>query len=106
MIMKDSKTQRGFDITNFKDSYGAECSLQKSSSAFEPKIWLGVNDANPKIMVSDAKKIGIIPKEETGWTRYDIPKEVLLNTRMHLSQEQVKELLPYLNRFVETGSLF
>jgi hypothetical protein len=26
-------------------------------------------------------------------------------SRMHLNQEQVKELLPYLDRFVETGKL-
>lgn len=26
------------------------------------------------------------------------------NNRMHLNQEQVKELLPYLQRFVDTGN--
>lgn len=35
-------TNRGFDIAKFKDSYGVECSLQKSSSATQDKIWLGV----------------------------------------------------------------
>lgn len=92
--MKDTKTQRGFEITGFKDSYGAICSLQESSSAMEPKIWLGVNSAEPKILV---------PK--VGWVDYPIHKDVSLYTRMHLNIEQVKELLPYLNRFVETGSI-
>lgn len=67
--MKVSKTERGFSISEFKDSYGEDCSLQKSSSV-EDKIWLGVNGA-----------------------------------RMHLNREQVKNLLPYLKRFVKTGDL-
>jgi len=71
--MKDSKTQKGFEITEFEDTYGVECSLQMSSSAEEDKIWLGVNHVNVY--------------------------------RMHLNREQVAELLPYLERFVETGRI-
>jgi len=51
--MKDSKTNRGFDITEFDDLYGASCSLQESSLAEQAAIWLGINDANPQIMAKD-----------------------------------------------------
>ena len=103
--MEDSKTQRGFNYTEFTDSYGAKCSLQMSSSAMEEKIWLGVNNAEPKIMVSKAKEYGLEPVGINGWMEYPVPKDVLMNTRMHLNRKQVKELLPYLTRFVETGVL-
>ncbi len=38
------KTERGFAIVPFIDTYGESCSLQKSSSAMEDKIWLGVDE--------------------------------------------------------------
>ncbi len=104
-IVKVGKTGRGFNLAEFEDTYGAKCSLQKSSSAMEDKIWLGVNDADPKIMVSKARKYGLEPQGENGWMPYPIPEEVLLNTRMHLNREQVAALLPYLQRFVETGEI-
>lgn len=67
-------TQRGFEIINFIDLYGENCSLQQSSRAeYEPPgssaIWLGLRDK-----------------------------------RMHLSLDQVKELIPLLTRWIETGS--
>jgi hypothetical protein len=68
--MNIEKTERGFDIIEFLDRYGVECSLQKSSLATEDCIWLGVNES-----------------------------------RMHLTQGQVKALLPYLQRFVDTGEI-
>lgn len=106
MKIKDTKTQRGFEITEFEDTYGAKCSLQMSSSAMENKIWFGVNDADPQIMASLAHQHGIEVKGEvSGWVEYPIPNEVSLNTRMHLNVEQVEKLLPYLKRFIETGYL-
>lgn len=101
--MKESTTNRGFDIVEFEDLYGAKCSLQKSSLATEDAIWLGIDDPTPKIMASQAASVGVATKETTGWVPYPIPKEVLINTRMHLTQLQVAELLPYLIRFVQTG---
>lgn len=73
--MKKTKTLRGFDRIDFKDRYNQFCSLQKSSLASEDAIWLGV----------------------------DIDLDGKENTRMHLTREQVKELLPHLQRFAETG---
>jgi hypothetical protein len=103
--MNIEKTERGFSILNFTDRYGSKCSLQKSSLATEDAIWFGVDDANPQIMVSDAHKLGIPTPSNNGWVKFDIPKEVLLATRMHLTQEQVIELLPILQKFAETGEL-
>lgn len=68
--MHIKKTQRGFDLIEFVDHYGAACSLQKSSLATEDCIWLGTN-----------------------------------TNRMHLTQEQVSQLLPHLQEFVENGEL-
>lgn len=93
-MIKEGKTSRGFSIITFNDRYGVECSLQKSSLATEDCIWFGCNDADP---------IVLIPGQ--GWTKIEMPEDYIANTRMHLSQEQVKELLPYLQKFVETGEL-
>lgn len=98
-------TQRGFSIGEFNDQYGLKCSIQKSSVATKDCIWLGVDDPKPEIMVSDARKLGITNSMENGWMSYSIPREVSIHTRMHLSREDVKKLLPLLQRFVETGSL-
>jgi len=97
--MKITKTNRGFNIITFKDRYDADCSLQKSSIATEDCIWLGIDDAKPQILASKTKEGG------TGWVSYHIPSDVLLTTRMHLTQKQVKKLLPHLIKFVETGNI-
>ena len=104
-----SKTQRGFVNGKFVDHYGAPCSIQKSSLATKDAIWLGIDDADPKIMSSDAIRMGLkqrtFTEADNGWTPFEIPKEVSLNTRMHLTQKQVKALLPVLQKFVETGEI-
>lgn len=92
--MKKEKTNRGFDFMEFTDRYGVVCSLQKSSLATEDCIWLGCCDANPRHLVPGK-----------GWTPIDMPDEYVANTRMHLTQEMVKVLLPYLKKFAETGEL-
>ncbi len=74
------KTQRGFCRADFTDLYGSECSIQESSLATQAAIWLGVDKPSPQY-------------EETG------------AVRMHLSQEQVAQLLPMLQKFAETGLL-
>lgn len=95
----------------FLDKYGAKCSIQKSSAAMYDAIWLGIDNADPKIMVSDAIKMGIhgaadrVGEERNGWMTYIIPDEVSLNTRMHLTQEMVQAMLPTLQAFAETGDL-
>lgn len=103
--MSLEKTSRGFAIAHFDDLYGAKCSIQKSSLATDDAIWLGVDDANPKILASQAKSVGITTDVKTGWIDYPVPEQVLLTTRMHLNREQVAALLPLLQRFVDTGEL-
>ena len=109
MELKLKKTERGFGFIEFKDKYNIQCSIQKSSLATEDAIWFGVDDAEPRIMSSDAIRLGLKKREysenDNGWCGYNLPDEVLINTRMHLTQKQVKELLPILQNFVETGEL-
>ena len=81
------KTNRGFSIFSFKDSYGYDCSIQESSSASEPKIWLGIDNA--KITTKDGSPID--------------SENMITFSRMHLNQEQVKKLLPLLENFADTG---
>lgn len=103
--MKITRTARGFALIEFADFYQAKCSVQKSSLATEDAIWLGVDDAEPKIMASQASQFGVKTKETCGWVPYPIPEGVSLTTRMHLTRDQVKELLPILRHFVKTGEL-
>lgn len=96
MELNKTYTLRGFELVEFKDFYGYNCSIQKSSLAEEDAIWIGVTGANPKIMDSQTLE----------WGEYSIPEDVLLTTRMHLTRKQVKELLPILKQFVKTGNIF
>jgi len=72
------KEEKGLSKISFEDDYKQQCSLQRSNAALENKVWLGVEkDINGKIV----------------------------NGRMHLTQEQVRDLLPYLQKFADTGEL-
>lgn len=73
--MRIKKTERGFALAEFVDRYGAKCSLQKSSLATEDCIWLGVNEIEGK------------------------------PARMHLTRKLAKQLMPHLEKFIETGEL-
>lgn len=99
------KTGRGFQRVDFKDRYGSQCSLQESSLATEPALWLGVDDAQPQIMKSDAAKLGLptVPPVE-GWQPFVIPAQVLLTTRMHLTEAMVRQLMWRLNQWLNTNS--
>lgn len=92
-------TRRGFARGEFIDLYGSECSIQESSLATEAALWLGINSANPQIMASQTSQGG------NGWVPYSIPEEVLLTTRMHLTQDMAATLIPLLQHFVDTGEL-
>lgn len=92
-----SETNRGFGIYEFYDMYGSPCSLQDSSLATEAAIWFGLAHTEPIMMASDT------PEGGTGWVEVPIPDEAHIPSRMHLTQEQVKALLPILIHFAETG---
>lgn len=68
-------------------------------------IWLGVDDAQPKVMAIQAASVGVQTEQRTGWVDYPIPEAVQLHTRMHLTRAQVKKLLPVLQAFVDTGNI-
>ncbi len=97
MNMKELINGRGFKVIEFMDRYNVGCTIQESSLC--DAIWFGVNEAEPKILASD------IMEDGTGWAKYPIPNNVLINTRMHLTVDQVRELIPILQKFVDTGRL-
>lgn len=111
--MNRSVTPRGFAHYTFTDRYNQACSLQESSLASEPAIWLGLDNAEPRIMARDAEMMGLeelltpegTPERLNGWVDYPIPEEVSLSTRMHLTQSQAKDLIKLLKAFVKTGEL-
>lgn len=100
-----NRTDRGFTIGRFIDRYDMACSVQDSSLATEAAIWLGLDDARPVVMASKAASVGVNTTETTGWVPYPVPDEVLLHTRMHLTQAQVSALLPALQHFATHGRL-
>ena len=114
----DSTTNRGFELCEFSDDYGLQCSIQESSRAVIENedgsvdnplgwIWLGVDDPHPKIMKSKAKEHGLeLPEGEvSGWMPYPVPEGVLISSRMHLNEHQVRGLVERLQVWLETGSL-
>jgi len=95
--MNVGTTGRGFELIEFTDLYGAECSLQQSS--LEDALWFGPVDADPKIMASRT------PEGGTGFVPYHIPEDVLLNTRAHLSRSMVEGLVSHLQAWLQSGSM-
>ncbi len=99
MKFERNKTNRGFNVLTFYDDYNIECSLQKSSSVVD-HIWLGIDRAKPIIMCSDARKLGLsYAKYANGWQDFEVPEEVLIRTRMHLTKRQARKLAMKLLRF-------
>lgn len=101
--MKITKTGRGFDLITFTDRNGLLGSLQKSSLATEDAIWLGVYDDIVRECRMDTKE---------GWQDIDLntikhspENDILVENRLHLTQSMVKELLPFLQKFAETGEI-
>jgi hypothetical protein len=81
--IKFESTPRGFVRMDFVDSNLEPCSLQESSLATEPHIWLGCNNNAP----------------------IHQPTGNQMSPRMHLSQADVQTLLPHLQRFADMGYL-
>lgn len=105
--MKSETTNRGFEVVNFADYNGVECSIQQSSAvdlyaagsldhAGSSLLWLGCNDADPKYFV---------PNGDPPWRPVEMPETYVANTRMHLNRKQVIDLVTHLQAWLETGSL-
>lgn len=101
----DSKTVQGFSVSEFFDDNGQECSIQKSSSALEDKVWLGVNDPKPEILHSDAWLLGVKTDATSGWVDYPISPKVHMTTRMHLTRQQAAALAKKLMDFADSGEI-
>ncbi len=87
-------TARGFALGEFIDGNGVPCSIQKSSAACRDMLWLGADEIGLKQLRPG----------RGGWV--DIPTpDHQANTRMHLTRENVKALLPLLRHFARTGDL-
>ena len=95
--MEIKSTQRGFARAEFVDQYGEVCSIQKSSLATDDCIWLGIN--NPQLTVFEDESKG-------KYVNAKMPDNFMVSSRMHLTREQVADLLPLLQRFVQTGELY
>lgn len=72
-------TNRGFMRAEFTDYNGDACSIQESSIATDHLLWLGLNTGTHHM------------------------GECL--ARMHLTREMAADLIPLLQRFVDTGGL-
>jgi len=99
--MERSTTARGFGIYTFTDNNGNESSIQESSSAIEAKIWVGCSDIGLKEFVAG--------RQPSAWEDITLDDTMdhhwVANNRMHLTQKQVEEMLPILQKFVETGEI-
>lgn len=116
MKLMKKENDRGFAYYEFKDKKGEECSIQESSFAgvFEqvedddndPRIWFGINNPSMKYFVEgkgwiDIKGI-LVVDSYTGEEKQLTPS---IFGRMELSQTQVRELIPILQKFVDEGRL-
>lgn len=101
--MKKKHTNRGFSFYEFKDENGVECNLQKSSNAERNCIWLGANKLEIQEFVAYRQPSAWMPRPE--FDEHKIEHHFIGNNRMHLSQKQVKKLLPILTKFAETGEI-
>ena len=94
--MEVLQTQRGFTKGKFTDYNSINCSIQESSLATDDCIWLGIDV--PRLTVFEDASMG-------KYIETDLPKNWSVDSRMHLTRQQVSDLLPLLQRFVDTGSL-
>lgn len=110
--IKEELTSRGFRRGNFTDALGEECSIQKSSTATEERIWLGIDKPKLTAMSINVPKLPSIEwvpnkgsTKTTGWSTAVLPKDAHIFGRMELNREMCKKLGRILTRFAETGEL-
>jgi hypothetical protein len=77
--MKKQFKKRGFGIEEFKDIYGAECSIQESSLATRSAIWLGCDEGQNHMCECCA--------------------------RMHVDKKLARYLVKKLTKFIRTGGI-
>ena len=95
-------TGRGFEVIRFEDIYGAGCSLQASSRI--GAVWLGPDNARPRVLASEARDLGVPTSETTGWVPFPVPTNVLMTTRAHLNRDQVAALIHHLQGWLDNDT--
>lgn len=94
-MMEKGYTSRGFAVFSFRDGNGEKAAIQQSSAAEEPHVWIGVDELKLKRFVPGRS-----------WSDCPLPEgDVHGNERLHLTRENVRDLLPILQRFVDTGDI-
>lgn len=103
------KTNRGFEYEPFTDTYGNECSIQESSNATKPCVWLGIAHPKVRMLAADILAAGwserVTYDDDGIWGTLHIPEEALIESRMHLDRKQAGALAKILTHFAKTGSL-
>jgi hypothetical protein len=79
--MEDCGGGRGLNGASFVDTHGGKCSIQDSSAASAPGLWLGRNEG----------------------THHHVTGDCL--ARMHLTQEMARALIVKLSYFAKHGRL-
>jgi hypothetical protein len=92
-MSKITSTHTGFVCVDFDDLHANKCTLQKSSATLYDAVWLGIASPEINIMI------------DGGWKALAIPEGAAVNSRMHLSQKMIRDLLPLLQHFADTGEL-
>lgn len=67
-------------------------------------LWLNNMDSKPMIMADDAKRLGIRTSQEEGWIPFPLPDEVELFSAIHLTKDNIKELISRLSEWLEIGA--
>jgi hypothetical protein len=96
------ETCRGFAFGIFKDNKGVECSIQDSSLATEEAIWFGVRNANPRKLINNVFQTVNYLIDQDEISSFDLYRDVLFNTRMHLTTKHVKTLIRNFEKFLTT----
>jgi hypothetical protein len=102
-----TKTHRNFDHGSMVDCYGKKISIQDSSSASEPRIWLGLEDYPIEVLTDKGWKEypveDLLPDNAVSYGNGD--KHFNIANRMHINKEHAKTLVKLLQRFIRTGSI-
>lgn len=98
--MKETITKREFDIISFKDSDNTKCSIQKDYKSKGNCIFLGSDEVKIYGITDRRFKIS----EEEIRKKFEL-NDIETNSRIKLNRYQVRELIPILQKFVDSGSL-
>lgn len=110
MELMKKVTNRGFSYYEFEDKANSKCILQESSYAGgygddSARIWFGIENPSISAFIPGGGHIDFEPPNIKFDNNYgDGNVTATVNSRMLLSQTQVRQLLPILQKFVETGT--